>query len=244
MVIIPAIDLRGGKCVRLTQGSRHSTKVYDEDPREVALRFESEGAVMLHIVDLDGAFSDANSDNRTMLREIIRSVKVPIQFGGGLRDLKQVKEIIDAGVARVVVGTVVIEAPDLFGKMISLFGSRRIAVAIDARDDQVVMHGWEAEAALNAVTLAVRVASMGAERIIYTDVRRDGTLNGPNIRQTCEIAKRSGLKVTASGGVSSLADLERIKEAGEFGIDSVIVGKALYEGRFTLAQAQQAIDIG
>jgi len=241
MLIIPAIDLHAGKCVRLTQGQRDSTKVYDEDPIAVALRFEAEGAGMLHVVDLDGAFTEANSRNRAVLREIIRSVNVPVQFGGGLRSLRQVKGMIDLGVTRVVIGTLVIEAPEVLTKMLHLLGGRHIAVGIDAQDGQVVMHGWEIKAAMSAVTLARKVATMGVERIIYTDTQRDGTLEGLNIDQTCLIANASGLKVTASGGVSSLEDLKRLKEASDCGIDSVIVGKALYEGRFTFSQARQAL---
>jgi phosphoribosylformimino-5-aminoimidazole carboxamide ribotide isomerase len=244
MLIIPAIDLRAGKCVRLTQGRRDSTRIYYADPIAVALHFEAEGAGMLHLVDLDGAFSEDNSRNRAVLREIIRNVNVPVQFGGGLRSLRQVKEMIDLGVTRVVIGTLVIEAPELLTKMLHLFGSRHIAVGIDAQDGQVVMHGWETKAEMSAITLARKVASMGAERIIYTDVQRDGTLTGPNIKQTCKISSHSGLKVTASGGVSSLEDLKRLKEVSDCGIDSVIVGKALYEGRFTFSQARQALLVG
>ena len=240
MQIIPAIDLRAGKCVRLTQGRRDSTKVYDEDPLAVARRFEAAGAGMLHVVDLDGAFSEKNSQNRAAVRDIIRSVNIPIQFGGGLRSLRQVKETIDLGVTRVVIGTLVIEAPEVFTKILHLFGARHIAVGIDAQDGQVAMHGWETKTAMSALVLARKVATMGVERIIYTDIGRDGTLQGPNIDQTCAIAG-VGLKVTASGGISSLQDLRNLKAASSCGIDSVIVGKALYEQKFTLKAALDAV---
>jgi len=240
MLIIPAIDLRNGNCVRLKQGLKDSAKIYDDDPVAVARAFEVDGAQMLHIVDLDGAFSEPNSRNRAALREIIRSVNIPVQLGGGLRSLRQVKEIIDLGVTKVVIGTLVIEAPEVFMKMLNLFGARHIAVGIDAREGEVVMHGWETKAAITALNLARKVALLGVERIVYTDIQRDGTLEGPNIDQTCMIAKTCGLKVTASGGVSSLEDIKMLQTLNKEGIDSVIVGKALYEGRFTLAEALRA----
>src|SRR5205085_502509 len=167
MLIIPAIDLRDGKCVRLTQGRRQEVKVYDGDPVLIARKFENAGARMLHVVDLDGAFADRNSKNRKVVRRIIRAVEIPVQFGGGLRS----------------------------------------------------------------------VADAGVDRIVYTDVARDGMLSGVNLEQTCSIARESGLRVTASGGVSSLKDLRQLKTISRCGVDSVIVGKALYEGRFTLQEA-------
>lgn len=237
MLVIPAIDLRQGKCVRLTQGRKEAATVYDGDPVEVAKGFEASGARMLHIVDLDGAFAETNLRNREVLREIIRAIDIPIQFGGGLRATEDVGLVIELGVARAVIGTVAVESPELLTKMLNLVGSKHLAVGIDARDGQVVTRGWETQEPISALTLARRVAAAGVERIVYTDVGRDGTLTGPTIDQTCLIASESGLKVTASGGVSSLEDLKQLKALGVSGIDSVIVGKALYEGRFTLAEA-------
>ena len=236
MLIIPAIDLSNGCCVRLTQGLKNSAKVYDNDPVRMAHSFEADGAAMLHIVDLDGAFAESNSRNRAALQEIIREINIPIQFGGGLRSLDQVKEVIDLGVSRVVIGTLAVEAPELLSQMLELFGPKHIAVGIDAKEGEVMMHGWETKAAISAVDLARNVVSMGVERIIYTDVQRDGMLTGPNINQTCLIAG-IGVKVTASGGISSLDDLQNLRVASRCGIDSVIVGKALYERRFTLMEA-------
>ena len=236
MLIIPAIDLSNGCCVRLTQGLKNSARVYDNDPIRMARSFEADSAEMLHIVDLDGAFFESNSRNRAALQEIIREINIPIQFGGGLRSLHQVKEVIDLGVSRVVIGTLAVEAPELLSQMLELFGPKHLAVGIDARDGEVVMHGWETKTAISAVDLAQRVASMGVDRIIYTDVRRDGMLTGPNINETCLIAA-IGVNVTASGGISSLEDLQHLKMASHCGIDSVIVGKALYEKRFTLIEA-------
>lgn len=236
MLIIPAIDLRGGCCVRLTQGRKDTAKVYDGDPVDIARGFEAAGAPMLHVVDLDGAFSEPNSRNRHTLRKIVRSIQIPVQFGGGLRAVEQVKEVIDFGVARIVLGTLAVESAGTLKRLLAVFGSEKIAVGIDAKSGTVVTRGWEKEEALSAAGFALQLASIGVERIIYTDVSRDGMLNGVNIEATCEIARASGLKVTASGGVSSLDDIRRISRA-DCGIDSVILGKALYEGHFTIQAA-------
>src|SRR5258708_2850637 len=237
MIVIPAIDLRQGKCVRLTQGRKESVTVYDGDPVKVAEDFERDGARILHVVDLDGAFSDSNVRNRDVLRDLVRAVTIPVQFGGGLRGAKDIEQIISLGVARVVIGTLAVESPDLLVQFVGLFGVNHVAVGIDARNGQVVTRGWETEEQMSALTLARRVAAAGIERIIYTDVQRDGMLTGVNIDQICLIAETSGLKITASGGVASLADLERLGAVSDCGVDSVIVGKALYEGRFTLPDA-------
>jgi phosphoribosylformimino-5-aminoimidazole carboxamide ribotide isomerase len=239
MLIIPAIDLKNGRCVRLTQGRKAEARVYDGDPVEIARGFEAAGARMLHVVDLDGAFAEGNSPNRGVARRIIEAVKIPVQFGGGLRQTNDVRDMIECGAARVVLGTLVVESSELLAQLVELFGAR-IAVGIDARDGKVVTRGWERQEDIAATELAERVAGCGVSRIIYTDVARDGMLGGVNVKQTCAIARRSGLPVTASGGVSSLADIERLKAECDAGIDSVIVGKALYENRFTLPEALSA----
>jgi phosphoribosylformimino-5-aminoimidazole carboxamide ribotide isomerase len=241
MLIIPAIDLQKGKCVRLSQGRKEAATVYEDDPIKVAKDFELAGAHMLHIVDLDAAFSDRGSPNRRLLREIIQAIKIPVQFGGGLRNSDDVKEVIELGVARVVIGTLAVESPETLEELVRLFGSDHIAVGIDAKDGEVMVRGWEQDGKMRAVELAHVVAKAGVERIIYTDVARDGMLTGLNIEQTLLIARESGLKITASGGVSSLEDIKQLKQLSEFGVDSVIVGKALYEGHFTLEQALQAV---
>ena len=237
MLVIPAIDLRQGKCVRLTQGRKEAVTAYDDDPIKIADAFENDGARMLHVVDLDGAFAESNERNRHVLRELVRAVRIPVQFGGGLRTTKDIEQVISLGVARVVIGTLAVESPDLLTKIIREFGPEPVAIGIDARNGQVVTRGWETEEQLSALTFARQVAAAGVERIIYTDVSRDGMLTGVNIDQTCLIAEASGLKITASSGVASLEDLERLGTLSHCGIDSVIVGKALYEGRFTLPDA-------
>jgi phosphoribosylformimino-5-aminoimidazole carboxamide ribotide isomerase len=235
MLIIPAIDLREGRCVRLTQGRKEETKVYDRDPVEVAKNFEDQGARMLHVVDLDGAFEEGRALNRSVARQIIHAVSIPVQFGGGLRSVVDVEELISIGASRVVVGTLAAESPETLQEFVTLFGAH-ICVGIDARDGQVMTRGWEQRGSISAVELARRVAVAGVERIVYTDIARDGMLTGPNIEQTCLIARESGLKVTASGGVSSLEDIKRLVSVSQCGIDSVIIGKALYEGRLTLEE--------
>ncbi|HEY9284370.1 MAG TPA: 1-(5-phosphoribosyl)-5-[(5-phosphoribosylamino)methylideneamino]imidazole-4-carboxamide isomerase [Pyrinomonadaceae bacterium] len=240
MLIIPAIDLRGGRCVRLAQGRKTDLKAYDGDPVERARAFAAEGARMIHVVDLDGAFADAESVNREIARRIFASVGVPVQFGGGVRDEADVSRMIEWGAARVVVGTLAVESPALLAQLAGRFGER-IAVGIDARGGRVVTRGWERQEQLSAVDLARRVAGAGVARIVYTDVGRDGMLTGVNVEQTCAVALAAGVPVTASGGVSSLSDLEALRRAGrECGIEGVVVGKALYEGVFTLREALAA----
>ena len=241
MLIIPAIDLQNGKCVRLSQGRKDAPIVYNDDPITVAKDFELAGAQLLHIVDLDAAFSDSGSSNRDLLGQIIRATEIPVQFGGGLRTAKDVEEMIKLGVSRAIVGTLAVESPETVADLVRDFGSDRIAVGIDAKDGEVMVRGWEQRGKIRAVELARIVAQAGVERIIYTDVARDGMLVGLNVEQTRLLARESGLKVTASGGVSSLADLERLKHQAPFGVDSVIVGKALYERRFTFAEAARAL---
>jgi phosphoribosylformimino-5-aminoimidazole carboxamide ribotide isomerase len=236
ILVIPAIDLRDGRCVRLTQGRKDNTKIYDGDPIDIALSYEANGAQMIHIVDLDGAFSEPNSRNRQVLRKIISRVGIPLQFGGGLRSLEDVAQVIELGASRVVVGTLAVESPEVLAKLVDMFGSR-VCVGIDARDNQVMTRGWEKREIITAVELAQRVAAFGVERVVYTDVARDGMLAGVNLEQTYTIAQESGLRVTASGGVSSLADISCLRRVSESGVDSVIVGKALYEGRFTVKEA-------
>ena len=239
MLIIPAIDLRNGQCVRLTQGRKTDVKVYTSDPVEVARGFEDAGALFLHVVDLDGAFREKESPNREVARRIIEAVNIPVQFGGGLRTESDIRQMIDWGAERVIIGTLAAEEPETLKSFLSIFGSR-IVVGIDARDGLVLTRGWEEQGGVSATELAKQMALMGAARIIYTDVARDGMLEGVNVEQTRAVADAAGIPVTASGGVSSLADIEGLKLVSESGVDSVIVGKALYEGRFTLREALEA----
>ena len=241
MIIIPAIDLRGGRCVRLTQGQTSAETVYSENPVAVAKKWYDAGAEMLHIVNLDGAMNLDDSKNLRALDDILYAVNLPIQFGGGVRSIADVQKLDDLGVTRIVVGTAAIENPLLLQNLLDEFGST-IVVGIDARDGKVALRGWQKTADITALDLAQKVADMGVERLVYTDISRDGMMSGINLEATREIAEVSGLKVTASGGVAALEDIFNVKELEEFGVDSLIIGKALYEGLFSLEDALDAAD--
>ena len=236
MLVIPAIDLKNGSCVRLVQGRKADITVYDASPVEMAQQFVRAGARMIHVVDLDGAFKGGESPNRAVVKEIVAAVDVAVEFGGGVRTIDDVQQLCDAGVARIVLGTVAVESPDLLRELILRFADR-ICVGIDARAGQVMTRGWESETQISSVDLARLVAGAGIKRIIYTDIARDGMLTGPNIEQTIAVARAANVQVTASGGVSSLDDIKRLRDAGEPLLDSVIVGKALYEQKFKLEDA-------
>jgi phosphoribosylformimino-5-aminoimidazole carboxamide ribotide isomerase len=235
--VIPAIDLKDGRCVRLIEGREDSAKVYDRDPIEVARGYEREGAQLIHIVDLDGAFLGGASKNQKIVRRIVREVEIPVEVGGGVRSFDDSRVLLeDVGARYVIVGTMAIENPAALRQAIGEFGGA-IVVGIDARGRSVATRGWIEPTDVDAIELARGVAEMGATRIIYTDISRDGTLAGPNLELTRCIAEASGITVTASGGVSSLKDIERLRDLEPYSVDSVIVGKALYEGRFSLRDA-------
>jgi phosphoribosylformimino-5-aminoimidazole carboxamide ribotide isomerase len=240
MLVIPAIDLKSGHCVRLTEGREASAKVYDRDPLEVARAYEKAGAKLIHIVDLDGAFLGAASANLQIIKRINGEITIPIEVGGGLRSLADIEFILrDVGARYSIIGTLAVEQPRLLKEAVAAFGDA-IVVGIDARDGQVATRGWTEATRVAAIELACEVAGFGVERIIYTDIARDGRLKGPNFETTREIARRSGARVTASGGVGSLDDITQLSELEIDGVDGVIVGKALYENRFTLKQALRA----
>lgn len=237
MLVIPAIDLKGGQCVRLTEGREASAKVYDLDPVEVARSYESEGARLIHVVDLDGAFLGMASKNQQLVRRIVSELKVPVEVGGGVRSIEDVRTLLeDVGARYVIVGTLAVENPHDLETAINNFGDA-IVVGIDARGRSVATRGWIESTSVDAVELARQAASLGAARIIYTDIARDGRLEGPNLEMTRRIAEASGIRVTASGGVSSLEDIALLCNLETYGVDSVIVGKAFYEGRLTLQAA-------
>jgi phosphoribosylformimino-5-aminoimidazole carboxamide ribotide isomerase len=236
MQIIPAIDLKGGRCVRLVEGRADSAKVYDGDPVEVARSYQTSGALLIHVVDLDGAFLGSASDNQETIGRIARELTIPIEVGGGIRSLDDIRLVRDIGARYVILGTLAVERPDIVEAAVKEMGGR-VVVAIDARGSQVSTRGWTRRSGIDASTLAKTVVSAGVRRIIYTDITRDGKLEGPNLRMTRQIALDSGVRTTASGGVSSLQDIRDLCEIEVFGVDSCIVGKALYEGRFTLEDA-------
>ncbi len=223
--------------MRLAQGRADAATEYSDDPLEVARAFAKDGARELHVVDLDAAFGRDNSLNGKTLERIVMMLDIPVQTGGGVRSLADAEHRFASGVGRVVVGTIAVEAPRELERMVEKFGAR-VVVGIDARDGEVMTRGWERGGKIAALELAQRVGRVGVERIVYTDVSRDGMLTGVNIEQTVRLARASGLRVTASGGIASLDDIIALRRAAEgTTVDSVIVGKALYENRFTLAEA-------
>jgi phosphoribosylformimino-5-aminoimidazole carboxamide ribotide isomerase len=238
MIIFPAIDMRQGKCVRLLQGRADQETVYFEDPAAVAHRWETEGAAWLHLVDLDGAMSQG-SGNRAIAKRIFAALRIPVQFGGGVRSMHDVEEILGAGAARVVVGTAAVQHPEFLAEALQRFGER-IVVGIDARDGRVATHGWNQVGSLEAVAFAEALARSGVQRVVYTDISKDGMLVGPNLEATKRLSADSQLKIIASGGVASLDDLRALRDLEIIGVEGAIVGKALYEQRFTLQEAIEA----
>jgi len=236
MLILPAIDLRGGKCVRLVEGRLDRETVYSDDPAEMARKWEALGARYLHLVDLDGAFA-GKPQNRKAIQDILQAIKIPAELGGGIRDIETIAAYLDMGMDRVILGTVAISNPALVKEACQKFGGDKIVLGVDAKDGMVAIHGWDSTVTKTAVELALEMKELGVRRIIYTDIKRDGTLMGPNIESTREMAAQTGLAVTASGGISCLDDIRAVKELEQFGVDSVITGKALYDGRLDLAEA-------
>jgi phosphoribosylformimino-5-aminoimidazole carboxamide ribotide isomerase len=236
MIVFPAIDLRQGRCVRLRQGRPEAETVFSDDPVAMAEHWAAQGAEWLHVINLDGAFGQASS-NLQVVEEIMAAVAIPVQFGGGLRTMADIEGALGLGVVRVILGTVAVEEPSLVAEAVQHFGAERIVVGIDARREKVATHGWQEVSSLVATELALRVRELGVERIVYTDIARDGMLCGANVEAVRELAQRTGLKVIASGGVSSLDDLHRLKEAEASGVEGVIIGQALYSGALELREA-------
>lgn len=236
MLVIPAIDLRNGKCVRLVEGKIENETIYSDEPAEMGRKWESLGARFLHLVDLDGAFA-GEPRNREAVKAILAALTIPAELGGGIRDMATIAFYLEMGIARVILGTAAISNPSLIEEACSEFGGDRIVLGVDAKDGMVAIHGWDATVTKTAVELAREMKELGVQRIIYTDIKRDGTLMGPNLESTKEMAVETGLKVIASGGISGLNDIMAVMELEPFGVDSVITGKALYDGRLNLADA-------
>jgi phosphoribosylformimino-5-aminoimidazole carboxamide ribotide isomerase len=234
MIIIPAIDLKDGRCVRLYQGEMEKETVYFPNPLDAAKHWVSEGAERLHVVDLNGAVEGRPAHTRE-IAAICKSAGVPVQLGGGLRSLDAIEAALDLGVARVIVGTAAYESPDFLRQACTKFPGK-IIVGIDARDGRVAVKGWKENTSMDAVDLAVRSEADGASRIIYTDIGRDGTRHGVNVEETRRVARVVKIPVIASGGVATLEDIRRLKEIEKDGVEGVIVGRALYTGAFTLRQ--------
>ncbi|HUU30234.1 MAG TPA: 1-(5-phosphoribosyl)-5-[(5-phosphoribosylamino)methylideneamino]imidazole-4-carboxamide isomerase [archaeon] len=240
MDIIPAIDLMGGRAVRLRQGKKSERTTYFDDPVEPALAFVTEGARYLHVVDLDGAF-EGQSKNLAVVRRIVEAVgsQVCLQLGGGIRNSEGIERALGLGVDRVILGTAILADPKLLRSAVIRFGSERIVVGLDAVGGKVAIRGWKEVTSREAGELAREVAASGAGRIIYTDISTDGMLSGPNIPALVRIAV-CGLAVIASGGIASLEHVRAVAALEPRGVEAVIIGKALYEGKIKLKEAIRA----
>lgn len=242
MNVIPAIDLLEGRCVRLFQGDYEQSQVFNENPVEVARQWADEGATRLHLVDLDGAKA-GKPENWQAIEAIVKAVDLPIQVGGGLRDADRVSALFDLGVQYAILGTAAVENPELVGQLSSQFPGR-IIVGIDARNGKVATRGWLETSEVMAIDLAKRMGEQGAAAIVYTDIKRDGTLKGPNLSALRELATAIDTPVIASGGVSSVTDLLSLLSLVPSGVSGVIVGKALYTGDVPLKEAIRAVGQG
>ncbi|MBU4345897.1 MAG: 1-(5-phosphoribosyl)-5-[(5-phosphoribosylamino)methylideneamino]imidazole-4-carboxamide isomerase [Candidatus Omnitrophica bacterium] len=235
MLIIPAIDIKDGNVVRFTQG-RLNKKIYSRSPVKTATHWVRQGAKLIHVVDLDGAISGAPK-NLDIVREIASSQKVPIQFGGGVRKIETVRKLLDYGISRVIIGTKAIEDKFFLKRAFREF-KQKVIVSVDVNNSQLLIRGWRVSSRDTDISAFARaLKEIGFKQLIYTDISKDGTLKGPNIRGVKKLLKESGIEIIASGGISSLADINKLKILEKEGLAGVIVGKALYEGRFTLTAA-------
>ncbi len=230
MQILPAIDLRGGKCVNLVQGIATQETVFSDAPVEMALQWQAEGAEYLHLVDLDGAFQNASA-NLDIVSEIVKTLEIPVQLGGGIRSMERLDTVLALGVDRAILGTVALKQPDFVKQVCAKYGAR-IAVGIDAKDGMVATEGWLEVSEKSAVEFAQEMAAV--QTLIYTDIKSDGMLKGPNVDATADIINAVSAAVIASGGVTSLADITTLKQSGASG---AIIGRALYTGDLVLRDA-------
>src|SRR6056297_459091 len=237
MIILPAIDIKNGKVVRLKQGDFNQETVYSNNPLEIAKQFEKDKAKWLHIVDLDGASQEKNR-NIEIIKEIRENTSLSIQTGGGIRSKEDVKKLIDLGIDRVIIGTLAVKNPELLKKIVNKFGSKKILISIDARDGKVATSGWQEESELKVIDFAKKLEQMGIKYILYTDIKRDGMLSGPDVEGLKELKENTSLNIIASGGISSLKDIEKLNELNFYG---VITGQALYTNQFDLKEAIEKV---
>ncbi len=237
--LIPAIDLKSGKCVRLQEGDLSRSTQYSDDPLAMALHWQELGAARLHLVDLDGAFS-GSTHHLEVARSIFRSLKIPVQFGGGLRTLAHIERVLALGADRVILGTAAVESPETVAEAVRRHGDR-IVIGIDARDGLVAVRGWVDRSEISALDLARKVKTLGVARVIYTDVSRDGMLGGVNFEATARLASEVGIRVIASGGVASENHVRALWENRACGVEGVILGRSLYEKRIDLVDLQARV---
>lgn len=229
MIIYPAIDIIDGKCVRLKQGDYNQVTVFGDNPLEMATKWENDGAEFLHVVDLDGA-KKGEPANLEIISEIAKALKIPVQLGGGIRNMSTIEAVLNSGINRVILGTSAVKDKEFVKKALEIY-KEKIVIGIDAKDGMVAIEGWEETSNLNAISFAKQMVEMGAKTIIYTDISRDGMLSGPNLTAMQEMSNSVNAQIIASGGVGSENDIEELKSTGVAG---VIVGKALYTGAVSL----------
>ena len=235
MIIFPAIDIRDGKCVRLLKGDFQQETIFSDRPQDMAVKWAAQGAEYLHLVDLDGALA-GQSVNLEVVQAILDAVDIPVELGGGIRTMENIEQVLSMGVQRVILGSIAVKDPELVRKACARY-QERIVVGIDAKDGIVAVDGWGVSGHIEAEKLACKMAQAGVQTIIYTDISRDGTLSGVNAEATARLARVSGLRVVASGGVRSLEDIQAVKNFAEDGIEGVIVGKSIYMGTLNLQEA-------
>ena len=238
MIVYPAIDIRNGRVVRLMHGDPNFESVYGDDPVEVAKRWQSAGSSWVHVVNLDGALGETETAIE-LLRDITE-IGLSVQFGGGIRSLEAIQIALNAGAKRVILGTLLVNQPELATTVVEKFGSEALVVALDAKDDLVATHGWQETSEWTPISLGKKFAEAGIVHALYTDVSKDGDLSGVNVNATAELAQETGLAVIASGGVAALDDLKALKNAGN--ISGVIIGRALYANLFTLEDALAIVE--
>ena len=235
MLLIPAIDLKDGRCVRLLQGEADAETIYSNDPVEMAISFEDAGAKRLHLVDLDGAFRGKGA-NMASIRSILKNISIPVQLGGGLRNAENIEQMFELGVSSVIVSTMAVKNSEVLEEIILRYSGKRIFLGVDSRNRKVSIEGWQERTEIDDVEVALLWKKHGIQRIVFTDIARDGMLSGPNLEALGDFARRTGLKIVASGGVSSMEDLELLKTLEKDGVDQVISGKAIYEGKLNLKE--------
>ena len=235
MIIYPAIDIRGGRCVRLTEGRFDAETVFADDPAEMALKWAGMGAEFLHLVDLDGALA-GEGKNVPVIERILQSVNIPVQLGGGIRNLETIEKLLALGVTRLILGSAAVKNPQLVEEACKKYPGH-IAVGIDAKNGEVAIEGWGKGSGVAATELAKQMAAYGVETIIYTDISRDGMLSGVNVEATAALARACGVPIIASGGVASIEDIRRVKAVEADGVQGCIIGKAIYTGAVNLKAA-------
>lgn len=235
MLLIPAVDIKNGKCVRLTRGKPETAIVYEEDPVKAALNWQEQGAQYLHLVDLDGAFQ-GKPINSELIKKILAYLHIPAEIGGGIRNPADIKLYLNAGADRVILGTQAVRAPRVLAEALQQF-KERIAVGIDTAGGKVAVEGWAKSSTTTALALARKVTDLGVKTIIYTDIATDGTLKGPNLKGLEEFAKNTRAKIIASGGITSLTDIRNIIKLEKNGVTGMIIGKALYTGALNFKEA-------